>query len=493
MVLWFASAFIMMYVPFPSLGDSERLARLAPLSPGPGLASPAVALRGGDGAVDGGVSRLVLKMVDGRPVYTLLDAGGWRTVGALEGPRESPASGAPAPIGAAQALRAAAQFASVAALEAELIEVDQWSVSASLDVHRPLWAVAMADGGLHYVSSRTGEVVRDTSRTERWLGWPGPVVHWIYPTQLRRQPQLWHWVVVGLSGYALLTALLGTAIGLLRWRPAGYARGGRSPYTGLMWQHHVLGLLGAVVILAWLLSGLLSMNPFGVFSRGSGNGGGSGVAAQRATWGGSALGPRDLAVLDGAALRRVLARAPHPVSELEILPALLPAEAASPASAANPLAGPRLWLRGPRGQSALLSPAGEPVRLDEPAVREAARRYSPAPVAAVTKLEAFDAYYYARHEPRPLPIWRVELADPQQTWLHVDAATGRLLGRLDTSRRAERWLYNGLHSWDLNWLLAHRPVWDIAMLAALLLGSWFSVTSVVLAWRRLFPSRAGQG
>src|SRR5436190_984531 len=71
---------------------------------------------------------------------------------------------------------------------AELAAYDQWTVSNGLDPHRPLYRIALNDGARTelYVSSVTGEVVRDTTRSERAWNYAGSVLHWIYPTVLRR-------------------------------------------------------------------------------------------------------------------------------------------------------------------------------------------------------------------------------------------------------------------------------------------------------------------
>ncbi|WP_407122606.1 hypothetical protein [Bradyrhizobium sp. STM 3561] len=36
--------------------------------------------------------------------------------------------------------------------------------------------------------------------------------------------------------------------------------------------------------------------------------------------------------------------------------------------------------------------------------------------------------------------------DPGQTWFHIDPRTCEMLGRLDSSRRSYRWLFNAQHS-----------------------------------------------
>jgi hypothetical protein len=54
-----------------------------------------------------------------------------------------------------------------------------------------------------------------------------------------------------------------------------------------------------------------------------------------------------------------------------------------------------------------------------------------------------------------------------------------------TGSRWSRWLYHGLHSFDLPWLYRHRPAWDIAVLTLMLGGTSLCVTSLVIAWRRL--------
>src|SRR5437763_920553 len=63
----------------------------------------------------------------------------------------------------------------------DAIRHDQWTVAGDLDLHRPLWRVALDDAAATelYVSSATGEVVRDTTRRERWWGYAGSVAHWL--------------------------------------------------------------------------------------------------------------------------------------------------------------------------------------------------------------------------------------------------------------------------------------------------------------------------
>ena len=112
------------------------------------------------------------------------------------------------------------------ATRAEIVaraDYDQWSVPNGFDRHRPLFRVALGDaaGTEIYVSSRTGEVVLDTTRSERGWNWVGSVLHWIYPTVLRSNWALWDQVVSTLSLVALIAAVLGAVLGVIRIRIRG--------------------------------------------------------------------------------------------------------------------------------------------------------------------------------------------------------------------------------------------------------------------------------
>ncbi len=138
MVLWFASGIVMMYVPFPALTDAERLAAL------PAIERPTI---GPDQALAqaGTLHVLQLRLLQptDTPVYALrLDDRGWRGVHARTGKLLV--------VDADMARRAAERFAGQPSLEVELIERDQWTVSGVLDAHRPLFAVTVAGGGMHY-------------------------------------------------------------------------------------------------------------------------------------------------------------------------------------------------------------------------------------------------------------------------------------------------------------------------------------------------------
>jgi hypothetical protein len=116
-------------------------------------------------------------------------------------------------------------------------------------------------------------------------------------------------------------------------------------------------------------------------------------------------------------------------------------------------------------------------------VANAARRLLPeAPLVHAEVLQAYDFYWYAHHSPRLLPVLRVAFDDAHSTWFHIDPVTGDVLERLDTSRRVQRMLFNALHSPNFPLLLAHRPVWDLLVVALSLLGLALSVMAVLVAW-----------
>jgi hypothetical protein len=142
-----------------------------------------------------------------------------------------------------------------AARGAELIEYDQWTVAGDFDSDRPLVRYALNDeeGTEVYVSSRSGKVVLTTTRSERLANYAGSIAHWLYPTQLRHHKHAWSMLMWWLSLLATIGAAIGAIIGLLRLR-------GGSAYKGLQRWHHISGLIFAPFLLAWIVSGFLSMD-----------------------------------------------------------------------------------------------------------------------------------------------------------------------------------------------------------------------------------------
>ncbi len=494
--LWFFSGVFMMYVEFPQLSPQERRAGLpaldfseARLAPGEALAR----LQAGDFDTLGTPSRNLPQATQpgadpdapveapieaknlqplmrlGRPLYRI-DADGPAQPRVVDAQ-----SGALLPrVEAGEAQAIAADFAARAHGPAlsprylDTVQTDQWTVSAALNAHRPLHVFALDDdaGTELYVSSSTGEVVRDSTRAERWLNYPAAVTHWLYPTLIRRYPDAWAWMVDILSGAGAVLAVSGIWIGLLRWKRR--PRPGKSsiPYKGLMRWHHIGGLAFGIVTLTWVLSGLLSMNP------GKLNPPRTPSAEQLQVFSGKPLTPADF----------TLPRFDGDIVEAQPL---------------HYLAQPLWQLTHRDGRVELRSSNGQtPTLPDAAAMRARAALLLPdAVLREVQTLHDYDDYYYTRHPQNgthPLPALRVRFADADASWFHLDPASGRILDRSTRRNRLYRWLYNGLHSFDLWWLWQHRPLWDIAVIGFSLGGFALSITGIVIGWRRLrFDRSAG--
>jgi hypothetical protein len=478
---WFFSGIFMMYVEYPTLTRPERLAaaseltfseaRLTPCRAACPFPAGAFVVRGRPRRNESipvarpdapaKIDRLRLAQILGRPAY-IVTSGAAQPVVVFADTGEKLGR-----VTAAQATQAATVFARTlnpghpSLNYLGLIQSDQWSVSSALNAHRPLHHFALNDaaGTELYVSSSTGEVVRDSTRRERVLNYFGAVIHWLYPHVLRQFPDAWAWVVDILAAAGCLLALSGLWVGVLRARRRVPAP--KSAQQRLVRWHSLAGAAFGVVTLTWVFSGWMSMNPAQL------NPSRAPSATETEVFAGSAVNFTDFNALPilppGTVEAEVLRYDGHPLflaTARDGSVSLVPA----------------------RSGTAIRPPTAETLIAKAPALRPGAA------LVEARELTAYDNYYYSRHPDNgtaPLPVVRVRFGDADATWFHLDPATGRILNKSTSTNRLFRHLYNGLHSFDWWWLWSRRPLWDIAVIAFSLGGLSLSVLGVILGIRRL--------
>ena len=510
--LWFLSGVVMMYVGHPKLTWQERLEHLPPLEASQPLLSPADAFQ--QAGIQGTVTDLRLANARaGQPVYiaqvrpdarpapdaprpephlvaldartgtllpptdpatALASAQVYLEQGGLSHPSSSSALPASSPR---QPSPAGAQDTPGKPLYQGITVEDAHTHSAAMDLHRPLHKVLLpdADHTLLYISGTTGEVVRDAPRLERGFNYLGAWLHWLY---LFRDTAIdWTDLIIWLSVIGTVATLSGFLSGIIRWRfSRPYRSGSRSPFApGALRWHHILGLVFALTTFTWIFSGLMSMNPWDIFEADE-----------------SIIDARRISNLDIQPSRAIatpqalLASTTTPVRELQWHTLLDKARVKAIRTHEVP--------PGSTDQLVLLSArSGKPYTLEPERLRSALFTLQAGYPPRIDILRQDDFYYYSRTEhtmtggrkPHPLPIWRVRYDDPNQTWLHIDPATGQVLNELDSYQRTERWLFALLHSWDWLPLLQNRPLWDIFMLVLAAGGLALSATGIWIAGHRL--------
>lgn len=454
MLMWFASGVVMMYVPYPQLSPAQRLQLLAPISSAQCCAASAIRLKD-----DEPIAAMQIEMRLGRLIARIRPDGRPPFFGALD-------DGGPLAAGAGQARAIALDAApritgrSAKIISADLLDRDQWTVAEDYEFERPLYRFGFDDSRRTqiYVSGSSGDVVLFTTGAERFWNWFGAVPHWLYFTGLRSNGLLWSKVIIWTSIAGGFLTLAGLYIGITQFR-----RGPRiSPYRGWNYWHHLAGLVFGVLTLTWVVSGTISMNPWGFLEGGGGNERGAlmGDRLPWSTWRDSFARLKDDAALAGAV-----------------------------SITSAPENGRLFWLaRWANGRILRLDDGGRvapvaPVELS----REAQLVASGRTIASQGLMTSEDSYYYRTpgSDRLILPVYRVVLADAARTRYYFDPRDGSLLGRVDADRRGYRWLFDGLHRLDFFAWLRWRPVWDAVMLLLLAGGIAVTGSGCYLAVRRI--------
>lgn len=463
MALWFISGITMLFIGYPKLTPAERLAALPPLSPAH-CCAPLQAQW-----LDAG--KVILSTVGGRASYLV------RPDATSTSERLDARDGLPAENDVSLIVQSARQFVPGASAHYRgLVMEDRWTHSRALDAHRPLHVVDMTDDSETrlYLSSQTGQVVLDAPLAQRRWNYVGAWLHWLYVFRQTSSGPVWHWLVIALSVIGTLCALTGILAGLWRWRFKGrYKSGSRSPYREpWMHWHHFLGLAFAGMLFAWILSGLASMNPMGIFS------------------------PKhadvNMAAFHGKGEFPALLRHPSPLLE-----ALAHTRFRASELEWRRLGGHAYVLaRDADNRTRIVVEENNHLsvmeHLPDAWLLTSAARLLPYGIARQEWLTHYDAHYYARQPEamngaaqRELPVWKLYFSDPGQSWIYLDPRTGDIPLATDDRKRRGRWWFNFLHSWDLPGMLAWPGSRNTILILFSLGGLGICLTSIVIAWRRL--------
>jgi PepSY-associated TM region len=463
--MWFVSGIVLMYCDYPTVGQQERLARAAPLDHSRVRLSPAEAYTRLNAVEKPTGCRLL--MFDGRPAYRFEFGRDTLLVYADDGRLQDEF---PADLTLRTAAAWTRQPAALARFYGPITREDQWTVSGEFRDLRPLMKYTWPDGEEVYVSTVNGEVVQYTTQASRLGAWFGAIPHWLYFTPLRRKGAIWNRMVVWSSGIGSVASLFGLVVGLLLYSPRRmryrFPRGRSSiPYEGQKRWHTILGLLFGLVACTWVFSGMLSMDPFGW------DDGPDDSHLARAL-----RGPVEVGAFTGKDPGEALKEGGAGTRELE-----LAMFAGQPVYLAHQSQGHSLVIP-------VNGPASGPSRPFFDAKRIAgllAQAVRPYELAQVRVVNHYESYYVDRHHRKPLPVLAVQLNDPEDSLFYIDLRTARVVASYARLSRWNRWLYHGLHSFDLPWLYRNRPTWDLVVLSLMLGGTAVSITSVVIGWRRL--------
>ena len=479
-VMWCATGITMMYVGgMPRLTPDLRLARLPTLDLARVRITPEDAAR--RGLYDSPPTATLLTVLD-RPAYRFGQSDPI-TVFADTGEFLDP-------IAPGQARQVASRFAGEPEERVTFVETittnDQWTLG---QVQPPLHKFRIADaaGTEIYVSPATADVVQMTTKRGRMLAWISTIPHWFYFTALRNNQPVWYRLVVWTSALVCAVAVLGLLLAFTQFRRSRpFNLSSSIPYRGGMRWHYVTGAVFGLTTLTFAFSGLLSMEPFAWTNAPD-------LRIPRDVFTGGPLQLANFPAFDRDKWNGLLAG--RVIKEVDLVRVqdrpyfvVHSTEQAGPELKRERLHQP-YYITGRAEQQRTLVAADtlEPhgAFSNESLVRRLQASLTGVQVTESQLLNDYDSYYYSRNRQTPLPVLRVKLDDPAATWVYIDPAMSRILSQVHRYSRAERWLYNGLHSLDFAFWYNRRPLWDVAMIVLLLGGLTTSSLGLFLGIRRL--------
>lgn len=448
-LIWFLSGFVMMYKSFPFLSQNDRIERNEIITQIENyLPHPASVFSNHQHESS---NTLRINNILGEPIYHLVTNDG-------KFYSRFAHTGKTIKINEPLAIQIARNFTGITS-DAEvtiLDKVDQWIPRPKYAKHLPVYKVSFADNASTFVhvSSKTGEIISNTVRSDRVWAWMGAIPHWIYLKEIRMHKTLWTQLCIWLSLFGFIVSLSGIITGIARYRKKPKAKFKRFKNK---WYniHYYTGLTFGLFVSTWVFSGFMSMSPFNWsydFTLSE---------EESLLWHGRTNSLENITNKEWGNFQQSIQT--NAIKEAHFS-----------------------TFSGKLFSTQFVADTRRPICLShltyQPSETDLSKQInlldSSDSIVSIERLKVYDNYYYDRHNNKILPIFKATTND--QIAYYIDPSNGKVLLRSDITNKLERWLYHGLHSWDFRFLTNNRPLWDMVMIILLLGGTSVCATATGL-------------
>ena len=444
--MWFVTGIVLVYHPYPKVSEKIMLKKKETLpSSLPELSSVL-------SKVDGKVKSLSLKQFQGQTLFSFDEAPDI-TFDVVE---KVAKHWIDAPIKRVDTLR----------------QREQWVLFTKYDKELPIYKFYFDDAQKHelFISGRTAEVLQMTTSRQRLWAWLGAIPHKFYIPCIRRDVDVWQNMVAIMSGICLIAALTGWLLGILLWIKRYQKKHvWQNPYKKRWYRWHFsFGLVFGIFLIGWALSGIFAMQrvpQWMVPMEGD-------YSFKTSRLWGRGLLPMEAYQLDYRKLK-------------DTYPDLKEVE----------------WLRFAdiptyrvitRQDDFLVDASTDEIKSlqipEETIVKGLKKVHGEEVEMKVSLLNEFDNYYLSRRVDLELPVYKIEVADANGSLYYVNPSTG-YVRYLNNNKIVRKWLFNGIHYLDIDWLVARPWLWYTCIWV--LCGGCLVVciSGLVLAWRVLTPKK----
>lgn len=466
-VIWCLSGFVMMYKGFPSISDEDKIKLNNSIDVG-SIAYP----KNIEEFIDlDSISSIKIQAINNKTVFTIKT----KNEAVYNLSQNSNSEKITYSYEDATSIIQSYYSNSTIIKEIELInELDQWIPRTLYMKHMPIYRAIINNDEktVWYISSKTGETLQKLNYSDKVWAWLGAIPHWIYFKDLRINTPLWRFVVILLSFLGVLLSIAGIILGINRFRIARKRKLRLTPYKKKWFKwHHYLGFTFGLFTFTWILSGLFSMNPLQWSPEDSI------TQNQQQIWEGKSTLKNGFNEKNFNSLMKHL-KGNDSIVHIDFK------------CFENNLYAIENYKSG-RRTSYLLN---QNLRRDNSMklaiyTSKIQEIFPNDNIVSSQMMNEYDDYYYSRKNKLPLPIYKYELGNDQQTAIYVDPISHQVLKKIGQKNRVERWVYNGLHSLDFTVLRNKRPLWDIVVIVLLLGVTLLSFTGTILTYKKLFRKK----
>ncbi len=322
----------------------------------------------------------------------------------------------------------------------------QWVLFTRYERALPIYKFYFADKykSQLFVSGKTGDVQQLTTAKQRFWAYVGAIPHKLYVPALRRNTELWKGCFVVGASFCLAAALTGFIYGLYIFIRRERIKGQwGNPYRK-RWQrvHFSMGLIFGLFCISWAVSGIFAMQrvPQWLIKTEAPY-----VFDKTRLWGKGLL-PMDAYKLGFDKLKQEYPQLKEiTLARYAEVPAYIIIEGEN---------------------ERYIDASGEDVKIldiPEQTIENGFRKiYGEDTPIKISVLDKYDNYYVSFKGSYALPVYKVEVDNNDEDLYYVDPHDG-YIKYLNKNKKADKWLFSGLHYFNVPWLVSRPAIWTICI------------------------------